>query len=175
MQYISILLLLFKAAIQARMEVFHYGHFDTASRPPPILVKHLNNDRIIVTASQKLCLFRLFPIIFHDIIDDLPAMIVYKQLREMIDLILSIPFRSDWLSVVRDLSIAFHRSFLFHFPNRVVPKIHFVCEYAQIIHDYGPLRRQWCLPYEAVHSYFKKIVLRSNNFKNIPKMLATRF
>lgn len=139
------------------------------------MVKHLQNDGIVATALQKLCLFRLFPIIFHDVIEDLPAMIVYKQLREMVDLVLSVPFRREWLPVLRDLSIAFHRSILIHFPDQIVPKIHYVCEYTQMTQDYGPPRRQWCVRYEAVHASFKKIVLRSNNFKNIPKMLATRF
>jgi hypothetical protein len=166
---------LFEAGIQERTENFQYGHFDSRNRPPPILVKHLQNDRIVATAAQKLCLFRLFPIIFHDVIDRLPSMIVYKQLREIIDLVLSIPFRREWLPVLRDFCVAFQKSMLLHFTDKVVPKVHFVCEYAQITQDYGPLRRQWCFRYEAAHAYFKKLVLRSNNFKNIPKMLATRF
>ena len=166
---------LFKANIQQRTEIFRYGYFDIADRPPPILVKHLQSDRIVATASQKLCLFRLFPIIFYDLIERLPSMIVYKQLREMLDLVLSIPFRKGWLPVLHDLSVAFHQSMVLHFPDKVVPKVHFICEYAQIIHDYGPLRRQWCFRYEAAHAYFKKIAVRSNNSKNVPKMLATRF
>ena len=102
-------------------------------------------------------------------------MIVYKQLREILDLVLSIPFRKEWLPVLRDLSVAFHTSVLLHFPDKTVPKVHYVCEYVQCTQDYGPLRRQWCFRYEAAHAYFKKLVIRSNNFKNIPKMLATRF
>jgi hypothetical protein len=138
-------------------------------------VKHLQNDRIVATASQKLCMFKLFPIIFNDIIDNLPSFIVYKQLREILDLVLSVPFRKQWLPVLRDLCVAFHHSMLIHFPRKMIPKIHFVCEYEQIIQDYGPSIRQWCFRYEACHAYFKKITTRSNNFKNIPKMLATRY
>lgn len=112
---------------------------------------------------------------FHDLIHRLPSIVVYKQLREIIDLVLSIPFRKEWLPVLRDHCVAFQKSMLAYFPERTVPKVHFVTEYAQITHDYGPLRRQWCFRYEAAHSYFKKLVIRSNNFKNVPKMLATRF
>lgn len=167
--------LFLKAEIQERMETFQYGYFDTNDEPPPILVKHLQNDRIAATAAQKLCLFRLFPIIFRDLIDRLPSMIVYKQLRDMVDLVLSVPFRKEWLPILHDLSLAFHQSMVVHFPDNLTPKVHFVCESAQTIHDYGPLRRQWCFRYEAAHAYFKKIAIRSNNFKNVPKMLATRF
>ena len=102
-------------------------------------------------------------------------MIVYRQLREIVDLVFSIPFRKQWLPVLRDLCVAFHRSMIIHFPQKLVPKVHFVCEYAHTIEDYGPLRRQWSFRYEAAHAYFKKVAIRSNNFKNIPKMLSNRF
>jgi hypothetical protein len=157
------------------MESFQYGYFDACNRPPPIQVKHMQNDRIAATASQKLCLSRLFPFIFNDFIHALPSIIVYKQLRDILDLILSTSFRKQWLPVLRDLSIGFHESMLLHFPTKMTPKIHFACEYDQVINDFGPSIRQWCFRYEGCHAYFKKIALRSNNFKNVPKMLATRY
>ncbi|CAM4942781.1 unnamed protein product [Rotaria socialis] len=171
----SSLRLLTYARIQELTETFPYGHFDTSDRPPPIQVKHLQNDRISATASQKLCIFRLFPFIFYSIIDKIPSIIVYKQLREILDLVLSTPFRKEWLPILRDLCIAFQQSMLIHFPTKMVPKCHFVLEYDQIIKDYGPARKNWCMRYEAYHSYFKRIALRSNNFKNVPKMLASRY
>ena len=75
------------------MENFQYGKFDSSNQPPPLLVKHLQNDHMVATAAQKLCFFKLFPIIFNDIVDLLPSFIVYKVLREILDLILSYPFR----------------------------------------------------------------------------------
>ena len=135
----------------------------------------MQSDRIIATASQKVCLFRLFPIIFNDVIDRLPSMIVYRQLWEIVDLVFSMPFRKRWLPVLQDLCVAFHRSMIIHFPQKLVPKMHFLCEYARMIEDYGPLRRQWSFRYEAAHAYFKKVVMPSNNFKNVSKMLAKRF
>jgi hypothetical protein len=157
------------------MENFQYGYFDSHDQPPPIQVKHLQKGRMAATASQKLCFFKLFPLIFHSIIDQLPSFIVYTQLREMIDLILSAPFRKEWLPVLYDLSIAFHQSMLTYFPTKMIPKLHYATEYAQVISDYGPAIKQWAMRYEAYHAYYKKIVLRSNNYKNISKMLATRF
>ncbi|CAF3813633.1 unnamed protein product [Rotaria sp. Silwood1] len=163
------------ARIQYRMENFEYGRFDTSNRPPPIQVKHLQKGRIVATAAQKLCIFKLFPIIFHDIICHLPSFIVYKVLREILDLVLSYPFRKQWLPVLGDLCDTFHQMMLTHFPNNMIPKVHFVREYERIIYDYGPAIKQWCFRYEACHSYFKKITMRTNNFKNTPKMLATRY
>jgi hypothetical protein len=161
--------------IQERMINFKYGYFDNHNRPPPIQIKHLQNGRVIATAAQKLCLFKLFPIIFHDIIDKLDSFIVYKILRDILDLVLSCPFRKKWLPVLNELCDAFHHAMVIHFPNKIIPKVHFIREYGQTIHDYGPATRLWCFRYEAFHAYFKKLSTRTNNFKNTPKMLATHF
>lgn len=154
---------------------FEYGYFDNSNRPPPIQVKHLQSERIVASAAQKLCIFKLFPIIFYDIMDKIESFIVYKILREILDLVLSYPFRHKWLPVLNELCEAFHLAMLKYFPNKLVPKVHFIREYGQIIHDYGPATRLWCFRYEAFHSYFKKLSIRTNNFKNTPKMLAIHF
>lgn len=174
-KYSALFFLIFQAGIQDRMENFEFGYIDSSNRPPPIQVKHLQNGRIVATAAQKLCIFKLFPIIFHDIVCDLPSFIVYKVLREILDLVLSYPFRKQWLPVLGDLCETLHQTMILHFPNSMVPKFHFVREYERIIHDYGPAIKQWCFRYEACHLYFKKITMRTNNFKNTPKMLVTRF
>ncbi|CAF1056583.1 unnamed protein product [Rotaria magnacalcarata] len=62
-----------------------------------------------------------------------------------------------------------------YFPRKLVPKVHFVCEYDEIINDFGSVKKYWYCRYEASHAYFKKIAMRSGNFKNVPKMLATRY
>ncbi|CAF4188711.1 unnamed protein product [Rotaria sp. Silwood2] len=92
----------------------------------------MQKGHIAATAAQKLCLFRLFPIMFNDLINDIPSFIVYKQLRDMLDLVLSVPFRKEWIPVLRDLCIAFQESIILHFPTKTTPKIHFVCEYDQM-------------------------------------------
>ncbi|CAF3854609.1 unnamed protein product [Rotaria sp. Silwood1] len=100
---------------------------------------------------------------------------IYKVLREILDLILSYPFRKKWLHVLGELCDTFHETMLSHFPDKVKPKEHFIREYKYMINDFGPAVKQWCFRYEANHSYFKKIAVRTSNFKNIPKMLVTRY
>ncbi|CAF4278908.1 unnamed protein product, partial [Adineta steineri] len=126
------------------MTNFQYGYFDIANRPPPIQIKHLQHERIVATAAQKHCLFKLFPIIFVDIIDKLESFVIYKLLREILDLVLSYPFRKTWLPVLDDLCDVFHRSMVKYFPHKIIPKCHFVREYSQVIRDYGPAVRYWC-------------------------------
>lgn len=173
--YSLLFFLIIQAGIQKRTESFKYGYVDTSDKPPPIQTKHLKNGHIAATAAQKLCLFKLFPIIFYDVIHHLPSFIVYKILREILDLVLSYPFRKQWLPLLEELCNTLHQTMILHFPNKIIPKVHFVREYERMIYDFGPAIKHWCFRYEAGHAYFKKIAMRTNNFKNTPKMLATRY
>ncbi|CAF1328031.1 unnamed protein product [Rotaria sordida] len=93
--------------IQNRTENFVYGEFDTSNKPPPILVKNLNNNHIVGSASQKYCLFRLFPIIFSDLVEKLQSFKIYLVLRELLDMILAFPRRKSWLPFMETLAINF--------------------------------------------------------------------
>jgi hypothetical protein len=156
------------------MDTFDYGLFDKRARPPSILIKHLNNDRIVGSASQKLVLFKLFPIIFSDLVHSLPSFRVYKILREILELVLAYPFCKSWLPHLRDLCVEFQHAMLACFAARISPKIHFAAEYSQIIEDYGPSSRFWCMRFENRHAYFKQIAVRANNYKNVARTLSTR-
>ncbi|CAM4833221.1 unnamed protein product [Rotaria magnacalcarata] len=127
--------------IQERMENFQYGKFDSSNQPPPLLVKHLQKDHMVATAAQKLCFFKLFPIIFNDVVDLLPSFIVYKVLREILDLLLLYPFRKKWLHVLGELCETFYETMLSHFPDKITPKAHFIREYKYMINDFGPAVR----------------------------------
>ncbi|CAF3881149.1 unnamed protein product [Rotaria sordida] len=111
----------------------------------------------------------------NNLFDLLPSFIVYKVLREILNLTLSYPFRKKWLHVLGELCDTFHETMPSHFPDKITPKEHFIREYKYTINDFGPAVRQWCFRYEANHSYVKKITVRTNNFKNIPKMFVTRY
>jgi hypothetical protein len=157
------------------MEKFEYGFFDKRDKPLPISAKHFQNNRLPGSAAQKFVLFRLFPLIFNDIAPLMPSIRVYKILREILELVLAYPFRRAWLPHLRNLCIEFQHSIVDCFPGQMSPKIHFVAEYAQIIEDYGPSIRYWCMRYENRHSYFKQVAVKANNYKNIAQTLATRY
>lgn len=161
-------------AIEARTEKFSYGAFDRSDKPPPVLVKNLNNDRITGSAAQKYCLFRLFPIIFADLVEELSLFKIYLILRELLDMVLAYPLRKSWLPYMQTLGINFQSMMLEPLPDKVTPKVHFASEYSKIIEDYGPPIKYWCMRYEGAHFYFKRIALQGYNYKNVPKTLAQR-
>ncbi|CAF1167144.1 unnamed protein product [Didymodactylos carnosus] len=166
--------LLTYAQIEERTSTFVYGGNDKSDQPPTIKIKHMTKGRLVGSAAQKLLLFRLFPIIFADITDKLDLFDVYVVLRQMVEIILAIPIRKSWLSYLQHLGIRFQSAMAEYFPDFMSPKVHFSCEYHDIIKCFGPPTRFWCMRYEGRHLYFKKIALRTCNFKNITKTFATR-
>ncbi|CAF3937425.1 unnamed protein product [Rotaria sp. Silwood1] len=162
-------------AIQTRTENFVYGELDGSNKPPSIQVKHLTNERITGTAAQKYCLFRLFPIIFSDIVEHLELFKIYLVLRELLDMILAVPQRKSWIPYMETLSINFQSMMIEMLPEKIITKIHFVTEYTRVIEENGPPVKYWCMRFEGAHLYFKKVAMQSYNFKNIPKTRAKRY
>ena len=89
-------------------------------------------------------------------------------------MVLAYPLRKSWLPFMETLSLNFQSMVLEYLPDKATPKLHFVSEYAKIVEQFGPPVRYWCMRYEGAHLYFKRIALKSGNFKNIPKTLAQR-
>lgn len=160
--------------IENRLISFQYGMNDKSNKPPVLQKKHLNKGKIVGTASQKMLLFKLFPIIFYDIIDRLDTKEIYICLREIISLVFAYPFRKSWLTYLRSISIRFHCLMVHLLSQLVTPKVHFITHYAKQIEMNGPAIRHWCMRFESKHQVFKQIAVKSNNFKNILYTLSKR-
>ncbi|CAF4239238.1 unnamed protein product, partial [Rotaria sordida] len=160
--------------IEDRLMSFEYGLNDKSNKPPILRKKHLNKGKIVDTASQKMCLFKLFPIIFHDIIDQLDAKEIYICLREIISHLYASPFRKSWLPYLHFLTVRFQSLMVHLLPNLITPKVHFITHYAKQVKMYGPPIRHWCMRFESKHQAFKQLAIKSNNFKNILYTLSKR-
>ncbi|CAF4228074.1 unnamed protein product [Rotaria sp. Silwood2] len=160
--------------IESRLLSFEYGINDKSNKPPVIRKKHLKKGKIVGTASQRMLLFKLFPIILYDIIDRLETKEIYICLREIVSLIFACPFRKSWLSYLQSLSVRFQCLMVHLLPQLVIPKVHFVTDYAKQIEMNGPAIRHWCMRFESKHQVFKRLAVKSNNFKNILYTLSKR-
>ena len=154
------------ANIEQRTSSFIFGFYDSSNKPPPVKKQHLSNSNITGTASQKLCLFRLFPIIFEDIIDRLSLYPIYTILREIVSYIYGNPIRKSWLSYLDGLCKQFYCLMIERLPDHVTPKVHFIIEYPHSIEKHGLPSLNSCIRFEAKHLYFKQLANRTFNFKN---------
>ncbi|CAF4162182.1 unnamed protein product, partial [Adineta steineri] len=94
------------AQIESRLEDFKYGQNDESNKPPVTKQKHLTNNHIAGSASQKLLLFQLLPVIFSDVIDRLTDILpIYICLREIVSIVFATKIRKSWLAYLKILTI----------------------------------------------------------------------
>lgn len=159
--------------INRRIFFFNYGVLDMNKKPSPINLEK-SGSALGERAAQTWCLARYLPLILADIIPKLP-----ENKWDMIDLLLRIinicfapviPFESvDLLEIL----IHDHHSKVKEF-GHLLPKHHIIVHYPRAIRSMGPLLHIWCMRFEAKHGYFKDLVHKLKNFKNIPYTLALR-
>ena len=167
--------LLTYAQIERRTSTFVYGFYDSSNKAPPVKKQHLTYSNIVGTASQKLCLFRLFPMIFNDIIDHLTLYPLYLILREIISYVYANPIRKSWLPYLNGLCKQFHLMMIERLPDHVTPKVHFITEYPHSIEHHGLPIFNSCIRFEAKHLYFKQLAARAFNFRNPLLTLSKRY
>ncbi len=162
------------ADINAESGSFCFGKNDLKNKPV-LLPISLASANIVGSASEKLSLFRMLPFfIGYRVADINPHWLLYLQLREIVDYILSPTFPVDKLSYLQSLIEEFIGTFISLFPGKMTPKFHFLLHYPTLVKKFGPLKYLWCMRFEAKHQYFKKLASVGRNFKNIAKTLAYR-
>ena len=100
---------------------------------------------------------------------------ILMDLKEILDIVVSSRLSEEALCYL-SYKLFDHRKLLTStFPEfRLRPKHHFIDHYPQLIRCYGPLIELWTMRYEAKHSYFKKVVHDTRNWKNVLLTLSTK-
>jgi hypothetical protein len=140
--------------------------------PPSIDEKSISVGAISSSASAMHTLVLILPFILHD---KVPHDALWLNVIRLIEItILSIsPYASgDMASQLQVLISEHHSQFHIDFPNcRLPPKFHYLSHFPQQMIDFGPLRNQWCMRWEAHYQLLKRKKLR--NFKNLPLTLSS--
>lgn len=91
------------------------------------------------------------------------------------DLLLSPVIEEDLLpylsSVIETYLLKFKNTFGV---ESLIPKHHFLLHTSSMIKKYGPLRNFWCMPFEAKHQYFKRLIKNTRNYLNVTQTLTER-
>ena len=156
------------------LDSWKYGPLDNANKPVPI--SHTIGDSIKQNAGRMWCLLRLFPLM---VAHKVPVGDEYWQflldLKDIVELVFS-PRLAIGHVLMLQTKIQDHvQSYRRLFPSRLLkPKQHFMLHYARSMFVYGPLRKCWCMRFEAKHYYFARLMRVVNNFKHTCKSLAER-
>ncbi|CAF3234312.1 unnamed protein product [Rotaria sp. Silwood2] len=156
------------AQIEARLEAFEYGQNDQSNKPPTVRPKHLTNNHIPGSASQKLLLFQMLPIIFHDVINRLIDLLpIYTCLREIVSIVFATRIRKSWLPYLTSVTISFHSLMIDKLPDNITAKVHFITHYPELIKRNGPPQEEidghllQKLRFEEIKSLFPKLKQRA--------------
>lgn len=96
-------------------------------------------------------------------------------LRDMMFYVCSPALAREHILNMSDIIEEFHESYRNCFPAEdVKPKFHFTLHYPKLTQMFGSLVHLQTLRFEGKHNYFKELVFRTKNRKNICKSLAER-
>ncbi|XP_071153109.1 uncharacterized protein [Mytilus edulis] len=143
----------------------------------PIRVNNvLRNFKVHQSASQTWCFARILPLLVgHKVpLNDL-TWESFLLLRDMLFYVCAPALDPGHLLSMADVINEFHECYRTCFPDVTVkPKFHYTLHYPNMIKQFGPLLHLQTLRFEAKHNYFKELVYRSKNRKNMCKSLAER-
>jgi len=155
---------------------FPYKDSDRVNKPKVIAKSSFAKGTVGGNGHENWALLRLLPLMIgRRIPENEPSWEILMDLKAIVELVVSAKFSEETLCYLES-KISDHRHLLTEtFPDLTLrPKHHFVDHYPQLIRCFGPLVSLWTMRFEAKHSYFKKIVHDTHNFKNVLLTLATK-
>ncbi|XP_034944380.1 uncharacterized protein [Chelonus insularis] len=113
---------------------FSYSYHDKSNKPPPILMEHLKNEHIIMSAAEMLSLVRnLSVIIGHLIPNDLEVWQLVTRLTGITNIVTAKFYQYDHCDYL-DVIIQEYLWFLCElFPGSMKPKHHFLLHYSSVM------------------------------------------
>ena len=141
---------------------------------PIVLQMYRSKIKIRHTQSQMWCFLRLMPLMFGHLIPY--SNNTWELILECINMVESVcaySFSEGDLSYLELKIELFNKHFCEIFPDvSVKPKRHYITHIPKHIRDFGPVIHSWTIRFEAEHEYYKQIIHRTWNTKNITKTFS---
>lgn len=160
--------------VNRRIINFKLGSSDCSDKPCEINAK---GSRLSGHAVQNWTFLRLFPIIFWDVFKTQESKILdlVTLLHRITEFVCAPTLTIQQICFLQDLIEDYLEARVQAFPDKSLrPKHHYLTHYPMLIKQFGPLIRLWTMRFEAKHSYFKKCVKHTQNFKNLTKTMSER-
>lgn len=158
--------------LNRRIKQFSYQGSDATSTPSEVVEKGV---KIGGQAAENWSLLRLLPVIIGEKITntDDPVWQLTVQLKELVEIICAPRISLSQVALLNVLIVEYLETRKEMFPEqKLKPKHHYIVHYPALILKFGPLIRLWTMRFESKHSYFKRCVRRTQNFKNVCQTLA---
>ncbi|XP_033097594.1 uncharacterized protein LOC117101675 [Anneissia japonica] len=161
--------------VNRRICSFRYSHLDMRNKPVGISVSG-STVSVKQNAARNWCLIRLLPLMIGRFIPEGNLhWELLLNLKQCVDLIFCPEISHEAVVGLSHLLQENLQLFKHLFPHsRIKPKQHFMLHYPEQILKFGPLRSTWTMRFEAKHSYMKRVLQSTKNFKNPCKTLAVK-
>lgn len=162
--------------LNRRIKAFKCKGSDRQDAPTPLK----NLDELSGHAVENWNMIRLLPFIIGDLIqdpeDDMWELVL--SLKEISEYVSAPKITVDqicYLKLIIKIFLTKVKELEEHLENCVIPKLHYLSHYADLIWIFGPLIRLATLRYESRHVFFKRVVKACKNFKNVTYTMAKKY
>ncbi|XP_067629146.1 uncharacterized protein [Eurosta solidaginis] len=158
-----------------RKQIFSYGPTEIGNSSPPISLNNLRNSKFKISAREMMCFVHHLPFIISDLVPEGDEVwnffLVFLQI---IDILLLLEIGECSLNTLKSLIEKHHYLYKSLFKKPLKPKFHFLLHYVSSIKKCGPLKKIWCMRFEAVHKIFKTYSNSITSRVNIPWSLSIK-
>ncbi len=140
--------------------MFPYKWSDKTDAPQQVPPNFATKKSVGGNAHEKWSLLRFLPILIGSKIPEGdPTWEVLLVLKDKVELIVSHVHTEETICYL-DSRISEHKQRLLPvFPEeKLIPKLHFLENYPELIRAYGPLVLLWTMRFEAKHSFFLSVL-----------------
>ena len=132
---------------------FDYGYSEASNKPTSITHRNLqaNDKHLRQNASQCALLCRILPLLVGEFVEeDNSHWQCYLLLLKIVQICLSPIVSTDLCAVLQVLVEEHHTLFQDVYPNEtIIPKMHYMCHYPDLMLSLSPLVCSWTMLYEA--------------------------
>ncbi|KAK3932682.1 Zinc finger and BTB domain-containing protein 17 [Frankliniella fusca] len=162
--------------LNRRITNFKCKGSDARDRPKPFK----SIDKLSGHAVENWNTLRLLPIMIADLIEDPDDEVwkVFLNLKEIVEYVCAPKISMAQVAYLKQITRTFANSLKTmddRFPNCLIPKVHFLCHYSDLIDIFGPLIKVCTLRFESVHMFFKAVIRNSKNYINVTKTMAEKY
>ena len=163
-------------ALNNCIKSFPYKYSDKVNKPQKISKASFEKGTFGGNGHENWMLLCLLPfIIVHKIPEHEPAWEILMDLKEIVDISVSNRLSNEALCYLSCKLLDHHKLLTSTFPDfRLRPKHHFIEHSPHLFRCFGPLVELWTMRFEAKHSFFKKVVHDSHNWKNVLLTLSAK-
>lgn len=154
-------------------EILCWNFSDITNKPPAFQMESLKDKgKLTLTASTIMSLLQVLPFIFSKKVSVNNAKFLNFLRVIKITHICTSPYADlTTASELSSLICKHHEVFVAEYPDiSITPKFHYLTHFPRQLRNFGPLRHQWCMRWEAHFSVFKG--RKWGSFKNIAFSMA---